>query len=115
MLLDSADGKLEVKFNFYTLYVYELEFDGHDLIKDVYGNGAVVTDGDDLAFDFAAVNWSAIAKAVWAGAKCANPNLPRYRDWAARDNGIDLFSAAPEVIGEINKELFRFGVATVSE
>lgn len=115
MFLDSADGKLEVRFNFYTLYIYELEFNGHDLIKDVYGNGTVTMDGGELAFDFASVNWSAITKAIWAGARCANPSLPRFAEWASRDNGIDLFSAAPDVIGEINKELFRFGVAAVSE
>ena len=114
MLIDTADGEIEVRFNYYTLYLYELEFDGRDLIKDVYGGGTVSVDDAGVAFDFAAVNWSAITRAIWAGAKCANPRLPKFVDWASRDNEIALFDVAGDVIAEINKELFRFGVAPVS-
>jgi hypothetical protein len=115
MYVDSASGKFEVKFNYYTLYLYELEFDGRDLIKDVYGDGSAIVTDDGVSFNIAAVNWTAITKALWAGAKCANPRLPRYAEWAAQDNGIPLFDVAGEVVAEINKELFRFGVAAVSE
>ena len=113
LVVDSANGKFEAKYNFYTLYLYELEF-GSDLIKDVYGDGSVIATDDGLSFNIAAINWTAITKALWAGAKCANPRMPRYSEWAAQDNGIDLFDVAGEVIAEINQELFRFGVAAVS-
>lgn len=114
MFVDSADGRFEARYNFYTLFLYEQEFDGHDLIKDVYGDGSAIVTDDGITFSIAAVNWTAITKALWAGAKSANPRLPRYADWAAQVNGIDLFGVADEVIAEINKELFRFGVAAVS-
>ena len=85
------------------------------LIKDLYG-GTMATSGSDGAlFDFGSVNWTTVTKALWAGAKCANPMLPRYRDWAATSDGIDLFDTAGAVIEEINKELFRFGVSPVSQ
>ena len=113
LVVDSANGKFEAKYNFYTLYLYELEF-GSDLIKDVYGDGSVIATDDGLSFNIAAINWTAITKALWAGAKCANPRTPRYTELAAQDNGIDLFDVAGEVIAEINQELFRFGVAAVS-
>ena len=115
MYVVSAKGPFEARYNFYTLYLYEQEFDGHDLIKDVYGDGEVIATDNGMALNLAAVNWTAITKALWAGAKCANPRLPRFSDWAQESSGIDLFNVAGDVVAEINKELFRFGVAAASE
>ncbi len=114
LVVDSANGPFEVKYSFYTLYLYEQEF-GSDLIKDLYGNAMVASDDEGMSFDFSAINWTAVVKALWAGAKCANPKLPRFSEWAdTGSDGIDLFDAAGRVINEVNKELFRFGVAAVS-
>ena len=113
MLVASENGAFEARFNFYTLYLYELEF-GTDMIKDVFRESTVAEGANGASLVFEAVNWTAIAKAIWAGAKCADKRLPRFEDWASQDNGIDLFTAAGEVVAEINKELFRFGVAAAS-
>lgn len=112
MLVGSENGAFEVKYNFYTLYIYETEF-GTDLIKDLYGSVGVEADGYGMAFSFNSVNWTAAAKAIWAGAKCADPSTPRFSDWA-QTASFDLLEASGIVIEEINKELFRFGVAPVS-
>ena len=114
MIVETDKGSFEAKYNFYTLYLYEQEFDGRDMIQDVYGDGTVVSDSTGAYLNIAAVNWTAIVKALWAGAKCADPRTPRFSDWAAQDNGIDLFNVAGDVVAEMNKELFRFGVAAVS-
>lgn len=112
MLVGSENGAFEVKYNFYTLYIYEQEF-GTDLIKDLYGSVAVESDGYGMAFSFNSVNWTSVTKALWAGAKCANPSTPRFAEWA-QTASFDLLEASGIVIEEINKELFRFGVAPVS-
>lgn len=113
MLIDSKNGSFEVKYNFYTLYLYEQEF-GSDLIKDLYGNIATEIGDSVVGFDFGLVNWTSVVKALWAGAKCANPATPRFKDWAQTVD-INLFDEAGKVLEEINGSLFRFGVASVSE
>ena len=113
MLVDSEKGAFEVKYNFYTLYIYEQEF-GTDLIKDLYGSVNVDADPNGMTFSFKAVNWTAVTKAIWAGARCADKSVPRFVEWASENHGIDLLEASGVVLDEINKELFRFGVATIS-
>ncbi len=108
MKVDFGNGEVEVIYNFYTLYLYEQEFNS-DLIKDVFGEVRDETGSDGVLFDFKSVNWTAVTKALWAGAKCANPNLPHYAEWAKGiGGGIEFMQLAETVIAEINKELFRF-------
>lgn len=115
MKVDFGKGDVEVVYNFYTLYIYEQEFNS-DLIKDVYGVARMDSSSGDVLFDFTTVNWTSITKALWAGAKCADPSLPRYEDWARQmGGGIDFMQLAGALINEIDKELFRFGVAPVSQ
>lgn len=109
MLVESDNGAFEVKYNFYTLYLYEQEF-GSDLIRDLYGGASLNIGNDDgeVEVGFNSVNWTAVTKALWAGAKCANPSTPRFKDWATDSNGLDLFAIAGSVLEEINGSLFRF-------
>ena len=114
MKVDFGKGEIEVVYNFYTLYIYEQEF-GTDLIKDVFGIAKDDGESGEVLFDFTTVNWTSLTKALWAGAKCADPSFPRYEEWArTMGGGISFMELAGVLINEINKELFRFGVAPVS-
>lgn len=107
MKVGFGSGEVEVVYNFYTLYLYEQEF-GSDLIKDVFGVVRDDAESGDVLLDFTSVNWTALTKALWAGAKCANPQLPRYEAWARTMADIDFMELSGSLLAEINKELFRF-------
>ena len=113
MKVDFGKGDTEVKYTFYTLYLYEQEF-GSDLIKDVFGVARDDAATGDVLFDFTTVNWTALTKSLWAGVKCADPSTPRYADWAREVGGVDFMELAGTLLDAINKELFRFGVPPVS-
>lgn len=110
MKLDFGEiGEIEVAINFYSLYVYEQEFNS-SLLGDVFGvikfsNDGEVDSGNEL--DLRKTNWVAITKALWACVKSANDKTPRYASWAKQVHGLNILQIAADFIPEIKAEFFR--------
>lgn len=107
------DGKkVTAKVTFYTAQLYEAEFRS-DMIKDLFGETslepAVTVDGDDnvLKVDFNKVNWTAMAKVLWAAIKTADESTPGYTSWMKRTSGVNMW-LVQEVLGaEVADCFFR--------
>lgn len=115
-----AEGRnLEVKLNFYTLYIYEQEF-GSDMIKDTIGvirveQGEEKEDGV-IELNFKNTNWTALTKALWAACKCADDRTEPFREWAKKLDGVNMYALSESFAPLIFQELFRTGVpADLSE
>ena len=115
MKFEIGDNReLDIKVNFYTLYLYENEF-GSDMIKDVFGVIKVreLKEDDDGGFelDYTTTNWTALTRALWASAKCADEDIPRYSEWAkTMGDGINMYALSGSFINIVRTELFRIGV-----
>ena len=119
MFTFQANGKTyEAKATFYTAYLYEMEFRS-DLIRDLFGVQTAeqpleierTGDGDDdyriVKIDFTKVNWTVVAKALWAAVKTANPATPAYSEWMKETSGVNLWLVQDELGNEISECFFR--------
>lgn len=96
--VDWGEGPRDLECSFWTLLVYEEEFQGHDLITDMHP-----TDGR--------VPWSTAIKATWACLKSADDSTPAFKDWARAVSGVDMPSMISGVVAVVEDGLFRKGPA----
>ncbi|MBR3327913.1 MAG: hypothetical protein IKG22_11390 [Atopobiaceae bacterium] len=119
MFTFQANGKnYEAKATFYTAYIYEMEFRS-DLIRDLFGVQTAeqaleierTGDGEDdyriVKIDFTKVNWTVVAKALWAAVKTADPSTPSYSEWMKKTAGVNLWLVQEELGNEISECFFR--------
>lgn len=117
MKFDFGHGEEEIIVSVYTMVLYEQEFNGADLIQDLFGKMVIRKEDESLladedvidVIDFTSVNWTTLTKVLWASLKTANPALPSYKDWASTLGEINLYSLSGELTAEIRRRLFRVG------
>lgn len=113
MKLDIGNGEIELEASFYTLIVYEQQFGG-DMVGELFGEEGhaspiSVSDTGDVVIDYKGFNWTAAAKAMWACAKCATPNMPTYESWMRSMTDVDMWNLIGEFIPYVRQALFRAG------
>ena len=119
MFTFEIDGKTcEAKATFYTAHIYEMEFRS-DLIRDLFGVQTAeqpleverTGDGEDdyriVKIDFTKVNWTVVAKALWAAVKTADPSTPNYAEWMKSTSGVNLWLVQDQLGNEISDCFFR--------
>ncbi len=101
----------EVIFSTYTLMLYEQEFNGADLIQDLYSKVVIKedkkADGVIAELDFRNVNWTALSRTLWAGLKTANDDMPSYKEWAKNTAEVNLLELNNEIIPLVERAFFR--------
>lgn len=100
----------------FTLVIYELEFDGADLIADISGK---VTTSDfspeeGLLFDFSSVPWTKVMRAAWAMLKTVDDSVPHFNEWARGVEQVDSWEVREVVNSAVNENFFH-SAATVGE
>ena len=116
-------GEMEVELSasIAALVIYEQEFSTRDrradLIQDVFGKQTVdeSDSGGRVVFDFTAVNWTALARAVWAMAKAADESTAPFPRWSAVMTGLNLYEMSDEVMDIIVDGFFRPAPAAPAE
>lgn len=115
----------------YTLALYEQEFQGADLIKDIFGKVEVTEgeiaaameggpgegvgedrggqDGAVVVIDYGKTNWTALTRCAWACLKAANDRVRPFSEWSREGHDLNLFDAAGEIFPEANRAFFRAG------
>ena len=119
MFTFEVDGKpSKAKATFYTAHIYEMEFRS-DLIRDLFGVQTAeqplelerTGDGDDdfriVKIDFTKINWTVVAKALWAAVKTADPATPNYAEWMKSTSGVNLWLVQEQLGNEISDCFFR--------
>lgn len=107
------DGKeVQAKVSFYTAQLYESEFPGSDMLKDLFGvqtfEETVSMDGDFVAkIDFTKVNWLATAKVLWAAVKTADESTPGYTAWMKGTSGVNMWLVSEILSAEVADCFFR--------
>lgn len=92
--VDFGDGPVEFEVSFWTLLLYEEEFDGADLIRDI-----MPTEGT--------VPWACAIRALWACLKAHDDATPPVKEWARGITGVNMFSVIGTVMPAIQDGLFR--------
>lgn len=99
----------ECALSAYTMVLYELEFDGADLIADV--SGKVMADefkkDDDVVFDFASVPWGKVLRTAWAMLKTVDDSVPRFEEWARQTTQFDSWEFRRVVNSAVNENFFH--------
>lgn len=119
MFTFEANGKTyNAKVTFYTAHLYEMEFRS-DLIRDLFGVQTAeqpleierTGDGEDdyriVKIDFTKVNWTVVAKALWAAVKTANKATQNYAEWMQSMSGVNLWFIQDQLGEEISDCFFR--------
>lgn len=104
-------GEVRLLATLNALAIYEQNFDGADMIADVFGRQRASDDGGSYVIDFTQDNWMAVARAVWALS---------MNDWAIRDkNGDATRNEKPKPfkqwlldVGAVNIRELSFAVVT---
>lgn len=133
--VDYGQGEKEIIVSVKSLMLYEQEFGGRDMIKDVYGRVSLrksdvkalekldtveeaeefVETGDSdeilMELDYRNTNWTALIRALWACLKTADDSLPPFKEWEQGVGDIDLFSVSNQIVPELNRKFFRAGVS----
>lgn len=136
--VDYGQGEKEIIVSVKSLMLYEQEFGGRDMIKDVYGRVSVrksdvkalekldaankveeaeefVETGDSdeilMELDYRNTNWTALIRALWACLKTADDSLPPFKEWEQGVGDIDLFAVSNQIVPELNRKFFRAGVS----
>ena len=98
---------------------YEEEFDGSDMVKDVYGRQEVRRDGDDpdvlVVFDYTQTNWTALTRALWAVLRTADTSIPHYKVWVRNLPEINLVEIQNQLIPAMEDCFFRGRLAELQQ
>ena len=106
--VDVGKKKLKGKCTVHTLMIYEQEFDGRDMIKDLFGKVRQPDSDDNLVMDYTNTNWTATLRALWAMLKTQNADTPSFEKWENDfSDEIDLFTIANDVLMEVFDTCFR--------
>ena len=101
--------RVECALSIHTLMLYELEFDGADLIADV--SGKVTTDDfepdEDVIFDFSKIPWLKVMQAVWAMCKTVDEKLPHFDGWSKGVTQVDSWELRQVVNSAVNDAFFH--------
>lgn len=113
MIIDFGQGEIEAKVSAWTLVIYEQEFDGADMIQDLFGREVIREVEEDegiiMAFDYRDMNWTNSIKALWAAVKCADDSVKPFKMWVKELGDIDLWKIMGEFLPEVNARLFLSG------
>ena len=112
MKLNYGHGEKEIIVSAWTLYLYECEFKGGDMIADVFGRVEIGGEDDGaLVIDYSKTNWTSVIKALWACLKAADASLPPFEEWAKTLGTIDLYEVVSTVVPEMQRNLFQSGAS----
>ena len=92
--VDLGAGPVEFEVSFWTLLLYEEEFDGADLIQDIMAKDGVV-------------RWGCVIRALWACLKAHDDATPPLAEWAHGITGVNMPVALGTVMPAIQDGLFR--------
>lgn len=119
MRIDFGQGEQEVIVSVATLALYEQEFNGADMIQDLYKKVCIrKSDSDDdiiAAIDFRNVNWTALTKVLWAALKTADDDTLPYKEWSVKVGDINLMDLNAQLGPEVERRLFRAGAAATEQ
>lgn len=117
MIIDYGYGDREFCLGLGAMVEYEQQFRS-DIVKDLFGKGRVVPedpgepdDGEAFSFDFTQTNWTACAKALWAGEKAVDPAAPGFSEWCRLRPNPDMSVVSDAVMREAAEAFFRAGVS----
>lgn len=101
--------RMECALSVHTLVIYEMEFDGADLIADVSGK-VMASDfevDEDVVFDFSKVPWTKVMQAAWAMLKTCDDSLPHFDDWSRKVTQVDSWEFRQTVNQAVNDNFFH--------
>jgi len=105
----------ECALSAYTMSLYELEFDGADLIADI--SGKVREDDfkgeEGVVFDFATVPWTKVLRAAWAMLKTVDDSVPHFEPWARSVTQFDAWEFRRVVNSAVNENFFHTAATVV--
>lgn len=112
--------KKKATYTVWALCLYEQEFNGANLIADLFGKVEIPTlDGEDdtdvapaLTIDFTQNKWTTYLRVLWAGLKAQNDKTPGFDEWAKTVTDINLWSVVNKVSNEVMSHCFRAGAST---
>lgn len=96
--VDLGEGPVGFEVSFWTLLLYEEEFDGADLIADI-----MPKDGT--------VRWASAIRALWACLKAHDDATPPVGEWARGVTGVNMPAVLGTVMPAIQDGLFREAAA----
>lgn len=115
------NGKtVKAKYTVWALALYEQEFDGANLIADLFGKVEMPPLGEEaggqedrgFVLDFTQNNWTTYLKVLWAGIKAANDKTKGFEEWAKSVEDINLWTVVGKVSQEVMSRCFRVGAST---
>lgn len=115
--LEINGKKVKAKYTVWALALYEQEFNGANLIADLFGKVEMPTpDAEDespaFVLDFTANNWTTYLRVLWAGIKAANDKTKGFGEWAKSVESINLWVVVNKVSNEVMNCCFRAGAST---
>lgn len=113
--IETGLGKVEVIASVETLAIYEQEFDGRDMIQDVFGKIEVSEEEDGIVLDFTRTNWTALARALWACERTADRTVPSFAEWSKGAEGLNLLTVNRDLGEVIRKGFFRASADAAAE
>ena len=116
-------GEVRLQATMLTLVIYEQNFEGKDLIADLFGKQGGKDEGDQLVVDFGGENFLAVSRVAWAMAMTewelrndrgdATPNeKPKpYKQWMRSIGPVNLRDLSMAVVIEAVDGFFHTGAA----
>ena len=108
--------RVECALSVKTLMLYEMEFDGADLIGDVSGRVTMadIQDQDEdvppeevVLVDFAKIPWLKVMQAVWAMVKTVDDKTPHFDAWSSEVSQVDSWELRQVVNKAVNDSFFH--------
>lgn len=119
LVLDIGGEEVRGLLSAETLVLYEEEFDGADMVKDLYGRQEVRRDDDDpdilMVFDYTQTNWTAVTKSMWAVIRTNDPSLPHYKVWLRGLPDINLVEVQNQLVPAMEDCFFRGRLAGIGQ
>ena len=117
--LEIGGKPVKAVYSVWTCMLYEQEFDGANMLADLFGvmKLDVPADGEPaegnarpVSIDFTQSDWNAAMRAAWAGIKAADDETPPFREWARTATDMNMFDVSNAVRAEAMRRCFRTGV-----
>lgn len=116
-------GEAKLQATMLTLVIYEQNFDGKDIIADVFGRHEAKDSGKEYVVDFTTDNWLAISRAAWAmcetewqlrndkGDATPNERPKPYKQWVRQIGQVNMSQLSAAVVSEMWDGFFHTGAA----
>lgn len=116
--LEIGGQAVKAVYSVWTCMLYEQEFDGANMLSDLFGVMKFEAPAEEPAepaaepvtIDFTGEDWNAVMRAAWAGIKAADDKTPPFKEWARSATDMNMFDVSNAVHAEAMRRCFRTGV-----